>query len=280
MATVMDPSPKRGSASAPIAHSRDLDTWVVADTLRRRPSAIFTDIDGTISPIVPTPSEASVDGACRESLRALVPHLDLLCVLTGRPADEAWRMVRIDEALYVGNHGAERWYRGELLRPPGTERYHARLARAQAMLRLSLANVPGLVFEDKGIGMAVHFRHEPSVGSHVLRVARDIATRRGLDVIERTGHIEVRVPIAGDKGTSLGELVRSYGLRGVVVFGDDPVDVPAFAAAREYTEETGGASVVVTVGDTLASDVDADVRLGSPAETCRLLSAVAGALGS
>ena len=131
---------------------------LIADALRRRPSAIFTDIDGTLSPIVATPSEATVRQECREALRALTPYVDLLCVLSGRPADEAWRMVRIDEALYVGNHGAERWFRGELLRPPGIERFHARLARAHAMLRLSLANVPGLVFEDKGIGFAVHGR--------------------------------------------------------------------------------------------------------------------------
>lgn len=254
------------------------DAGVLAETLRRRPSAVFTDIDGTISQIVPTPAEATVHAACREALRALVPHVDLLCVLTGRPADEAWRMLRIDDALYVGNHGAERWYRGELLRPPGVERYHARLARAQAMLRLSLANVPGLVFEDKGVGFAVHFRRDPSCGPQVLRAARSIAARRGLEVIERTAHVEVRAPVGGDKGTSLSELARSHGLEGLVVLGDDPVDLPAFAAAREHAAERDGAVTIVTVGEGLADKVEADVRLGSPAEMCRLLWSVAEAL--
>ena len=274
MATVVSPPDPR----IVVAPERDLNTWAIADTLRHRPSALFTDIDGTISPIATTPSEATVYGPCREALRALAPHVDLLCVISGRPADEAWRMVRIDEALYVGNHGAERWFRGELLRPPGSERYHARLARAQAMLRLSLANVPGLVFEDKGIGFAVHYRREPSVGPRVLEVAKRIASRRGLEVVERTAHVEIRAPIGSDKGDSLRSLARSYGLRGIVVLGDDPVDLPAFTAAREHAAQAGGVSTIVAVGPNLNEDVDPEVHLASPTEMCALLASVAKAL--
>ena len=274
MATAVSPSEPRIT----VAPARDLNAWAIADTLRHRPSALFTDIDGTISPIATTPSEATVYAPCRDALRALAPHVDLLCVISGRPADEAWRMVRIDDALYVGNHGAERWFRGELLRPPGSERYHARLARAQAMLRLSLANVPGLVFEDKGIGFAVHYRRDPSVGPRVLEAARRIASRRGLEAIERTAHVEIRAPIGSDKGDSLRSLARSYGLRGIVVLGDDPVDLPAFAAAREHAEQTGGLATVVAVGPNVSEDADPDVHLGSPAEMCALLAGVAKAL--
>lgn len=268
------------NATGPVAPRAqpDLNAWVIVDTLRRRPSGLFTDIDGTISPIAATPSEATVYEACREALRALAPCVDLLCVISGRPADEAWRMVRIDEALYIGNHGAERWFHGELLRPPGSERYHARLARAAAMLRLSLANVPGLVFEDKGIGFAVHYRREPSVAPVVLDAARRIAARRGLEAIERTAHVEIRAPIGADKGESLRSLARAYGLEGIVVLGDDPVDLPAFLAAREHAEHTGGASVVVTVGEGADEDIDADVHLSGPSEMCALLGSVAKAL--
>lgn len=282
MATAtIDPTPRRDDGSRPrVPAAGDLDARVIADALRRRPSAIFTDIDGTLSPIMTTPSEALVDPACREALRAIGSHVDLLCVISGRPADEAWRMVRIDEALYVGNHGAERWFRGELLRPPGAERYHARLARAQAMLRLSLANVPGLVFEDKGIGFAVHYRREPSVGPRVLEIAKRIASRRGLEVVPRTAHVEVRAPIGSDKGDSVRTLAWTYGLRGLVVLGDDPVDVPAFAAARVHAAEAGGAAVVVTVGDGVGEEVEPDVRVDSPGAMCALLHSVAGALAS
>ncbi len=282
MATAtIDPSPRRDDGSRPrVRPPGDLNSWAVADTLGRRPSAIFTDIDGTISPIVATPSEAWVDPACREALQAIAPHVDLLCVMSGRPADEAWRMVRIDEALYVGNHGAERWFRGELLRPPGAERYHARLARAQAMLRLSLANVPGLVFEDKGIGFAVHYRREPSVGPRVLEVARRVASRRGLEVIPRTAHVEVRAPIESDKGRSLRTIADAYGLRGLVVLGDDAVDVPAFVAAREHAAAIGGAALVVAVGAGVTEEVEPDVRVDSPGAICALLNSAVEALAS
>ncbi len=275
MTTTVGPATDMTAQRGSIA---DLNSWVIADTLRRRPCGIFTDIDGTISPITTTPSEATVYGACREALRALLPHVDLLCVISGRPADEAWRMVRIDEALYVGNHGAERWYRGELLRPPGSERYHARLARAASMLRLSLANVPGLVFEDKGIGFAVHYRREPSAGPRVLEAARRIAARRGLEVVERTAHVEIRAPIGSDKGDSLRSLAKTYGLRGLVVLGDDPVDLPMFVAGREHAAANKAVATVVSVGQNVPDDTDVDVHLASPSDMCALLASVAEAL--
>jgi trehalose-6-phosphatase len=43
--------------------------------LRKRPSALISDIDGTLSPIVATPEEALVLPECRDGLRSLAPPL-------------------------------------------------------------------------------------------------------------------------------------------------------------------------------------------------------------
>lgn len=261
---------------AVLAAERASSLELAVRALRRRPSAIFADIDGTLSPIVEIPQNAVVLPACRAALRSLAARVDLVCLLSGRPADEAWRMTGVDEAVYVGNHGVETWLRGELLRPPGVERHHARLARASAMLRVSLANVPGLVFEDKGIGFAIHYRRAPSFADHVLGEATRIAGRRGLDVSVRSAHVEVRAPVPGDKGTALASLAERYALRGLLVLGDDPVDVPAFAAARHYADGHDALAVRVTVGEVLEPG---DLALASPADVGDLLSALAESLG-
>lgn len=252
----------------------------VIRAMRQRPSGLFSDIDGTLSPIVPVPQDAVVLPECVEAIRRLAPSIDLVCLLTGRPADEAWRMVRVDEALYMGNHGVETWFRGELMRPPGIERYHARLARSSAMLRVALANVPGLVFEDKGVGFAIHFRREPSVADTVFESARRIARRRGLEVHLRTAHVEVRVPMAGDKGTALSDVAERYGLRGLVVLGDDHVDRVAFEAARAYQAATGAAAVTIAVGKRSVLAEQADLVLEGPRGTAELLGKLATALAS
>lgn len=253
-------------------------TRAVMDALARRPRALFIDIDGTISPIADTPEQATVSPACREGLRRLASVLDLVCILTGRPADDAWRMVGVDDALYVGNHGAETWLRGELLRPPGIERYDARLGRASGALRTMLASAPGIVFEDKGIGFAIHFRRDPSAEAAVVEAATRVGRRHGLHVLRRSAHVEVRAPVEADKGVALGELARRHGLAGLVVIGDDPVDAPAFEAARAYAQASGASVAVVTVGEGVRGT--GDVSLDDPDATCALLSEAAAELGA
>lgn len=241
----------------------------------RHPSALFCDIDGTLSPLAETPQHAAVLPACRAALRALRPRIDLLCLLTGRPADDAWRMVGIDDALYVGNHGAEVWLNGELMRPAGSDRFHGRLGRASSTLRSVLAGVPGLVFEDKGMGFAIHYRRQPSAAETVLRAAERVARERGLEVLVRSAHVEVRAPVKGDKGSALLQLADRRGLQGVVVIGDDPVDAPAFAAARAHAQRTGATVVTVTVGGLRPAG---DIQISDPNVLADVLLAAARSL--
>lgn len=245
------------------------------EAFTRRPSALFCDIDGTLSPLAETPQGAVVLPACRAALRALRPRIDLLCLLTGRPADDAWRMVGIDDALYVGNHGAEVWLDGELMRPAGSDRFHGRLGRASSSLRSVLARVPGLVFEDKGIGVAIHYRRQPSVAAAVVQAAERVARERGLQVLVRSAHVEVRAPVQGDKGSALLQLADRRGLRGIVVIGDDPVDAPAFAAAREHAKRTGATVVTATVGGLRPPG---DIRIPDPNALAELLLTTARSL--
>ncbi|MBA3450384.1 MAG: trehalose-phosphatase, partial [Chloroflexia bacterium] len=56
---------------------------VALTTLRQTPSAIVTDIDGTISTIAPTPAEAMVDPGARAALSLLCERLAAVAVVSG-----------------------------------------------------------------------------------------------------------------------------------------------------------------------------------------------------
>src|SRR5881409_2984582 len=85
--------------------------------LRRDPghSAILSDIDGTLAPIVTDPADATVPEGTRNLLRGLARRYALVACLSGRRAVDARRVVGLDELAYSGNHGFE------LLLPGDTE---------------------------------------------------------------------------------------------------------------------------------------------------------------
>src|ERR687893_2161216 len=78
------------------------------EVLRQTPSAVVTDIDGTISAIAPTPAEAMVDPGAQAALARLVERLAAVAVVSGRAPQDGVAMVGLPGLIYVGNHGLER----------------------------------------------------------------------------------------------------------------------------------------------------------------------------
>src|SRR3954454_9557159 len=92
----------RASASAEISELRPVTTLRdVSALLQLRPVALITDIDGTISSIVPRPEEARVSDAVRASLQALSRSMDLVAVVTGRDRATARSLVGAEGITYV-----------------------------------------------------------------------------------------------------------------------------------------------------------------------------------
>src|SRR5829696_6595636 len=79
------------------------------ESLRRDPSrtAILTDVDGTLAPIVARPQEAAVPAAATRALERVAERYGLVGCISGRRAEEARRLVGLDRLAYAGNHGLE-----------------------------------------------------------------------------------------------------------------------------------------------------------------------------
>jgi len=233
----------------------DVDTVVAAcvRVLEQPPSAVVTDIDGTISGIALTPAEAMVDPGAKAALGLLMERLATVAVVSGRSPQDGAAMVGIPELTYVGNHGLERIVRGTPWTHPVAAAAQPAIAAALEEIETAAraaADVPWLLVENKGVTGTVHYRlaPDPNAAATLLEpLVRAAAERHGLRPTLGRMIFEVRPALAVNKGTAIRELARDLGLKGIVFFGDDVTDVDAFRALRELREAGEAATLRVGV---------------------------------
>jgi trehalose 6-phosphate phosphatase len=221
----------------------------LANLLKREPLGLITDIDGTISPIAPTPEEAVVTDKAREALLALVGRLKLVAAVSGRGAADAYRMVNVPGVVIAGSHGLERHREGRAVlideAAPYLEAVRAALEEAEPFLVRF-----GMTAEPKGITAALHYRNAPNrdtLRDTVYSQLATVAARHDLELLEGRYVLELRPPLEVDKGTAVTALAEEFGLAGLVYMGDDTTDLYAFRAVRTLNEagRVGGAALGV-----------------------------------
>ena len=227
-----------------------------------RATALFCDIDGTISPIVSDPYAAVVPAAFRTALTSLAPRLGLLAFVTGRDVRQAAAMVGVGGATYVGLHGFDQMAPdGTVARDPVAGPY---VARVQTMARRVAgldAERLGLVVENKGPMLDLHYRRAPDPAATLAVLEAEILEpARELGLAIATGHflVELRPPEPVSKGTTVRRLLQAGG-RGeapprVAIFaGDDLTDCTGFAAVHEWADGCDAATAAGAPGGRLVA---------------------------
>ncbi|HEU5253213.1 MAG TPA: trehalose-phosphatase [Solirubrobacterales bacterium] len=220
--------------------------------LRSEPgrSAILTDVDGTLAPIVERAEDAAVPAAAREALAALSERYALVGCISGRRAEEARRLVGLDTLAYAGNHGLELLMPGDEAPQPdplvaGRETEAAEFLAAMAGDRLAV----GLRREDKGPIQALHWRgaaDEAAAESRAHEIANE-AGRAGLEPRWGRKVLELRPAGGGGKDGAVASLLAEDGVDRAVYAGDDRTDLDAFRRLRELQDE-GRLRTAVCVG--------------------------------
>ncbi len=213
-------------------------------------AAILTDVDGTLAPIVERPEQAAVPDAATAALIALSERFGLVGCLSGRPAEEARRLVGVAGIAYAGNHGLE------LLLPGDQEpqldpslRDRERAAAEFIATRGEAASAAGLRVEDKGPIQALHWRGAEDERAAEAR-ARELAAEAGRAGLEpRWGRkvLELRPAGGGGKDAAVGALLATNGITAAVYAGDDRTDLDAFRRLRELRER-GELETAICVG--------------------------------
>ena len=223
------------------------------DVLHNVPSALITDIDGTISAIAPTPFEAVVHAGALRALEALTGHLHTVAVVSGRAPRDGAAMVGLPGLIYIGNHGMERIVQGSPWTHPAAEAARGPLASALADIEAAVRaqdDAPWLLIENKGVTGTVHYRlaPDPDAAAALLEpIAIAAAERHGLRISPGRMIIELRPALSVNKGTAIRDLVNDLGLHGAVFFGDDVTDVDGFLALRDLREAGVAATACVAV---------------------------------
>ena len=233
-----------------------LNIWPSVCARLRRVDRILLlfDYDGTLTPIAARPEDALLPEEARERLTALAAHPRCIAgIVSGRSLAALAVLANIDGLIHAGNHGME-------IQGPGLDFTHPQavsgrevLSRVQADLSGALAHVPGILVEDKGLTLTVHFRATPEplagqVDDVVTETAKPYVESGQLRLTRGKMVVEVRPAIAWDKGKAIEKIYRHSRQSGnpgdgpfPVYFGDDRTDEDGFRAVQEM----GGLAVFV-----------------------------------
>jgi trehalose 6-phosphate phosphatase len=253
--------------------------------LRANPAraAILTDVDGTLAPIVERPEEAAVPARASELLVQLSERYGLVGCVSGRRAEEARRLVGIDDIAYAGNHGLELLLPGDEVPrwDPSLQGREGDAATFLAELGPEALEDAGLRLEDKGPIQALHWRgaeDEKSAEGHAHEISA-AAGRTGLELRWGRKVLELRPPGGGGKDAAVAALLATDEIDAAVYAGDDRTDLDAFRRLREL-REGGELEIAVCVG--IVSDEgppelveESDLRVDGPAGWLALLEALA-----
>jgi trehalose 6-phosphate phosphatase len=234
-----------------------------------RDFCLFLDIDGTLLEFAATPDSARVD----EPLRALLRELERTCrgalaLVSGRTIPDVDDLF---EPLYLpvaGVHGCERrdglgyWHRQASASPAFIE--------CRELLARAVAHLDGVLVEDKGCAVALHYRKAPHLEKELRAIVDAFASRvppshaffDGDQVIE----LKSKEPNKGSAIQSFMEEAPFCGCLPIFV-GDDRTDRDGF----EVVKARGGLAIAV------GNNVESDWHLPDPRAVREWLARLAAA---
>lgn len=212
--------------------------------------AYFLDVDGTLIDIAETPDAVCIDTALLDLITRLYRECGgAMALVSGRAISDLEKLLGSLHLPLAGQHGLER------RDASGHLWTHAAPPAAKCVIKEALAPVlarhPGLLLEDKGLTLALHYRLAPHLASYAHRLMKRLAddADEGLEVQSGKRVAEVK-PSGIDKGTAVTEYLAESPFNGrrPVFIGDDLNDEHGFAEVNKM----GGISIKVGKGASCA----------------------------
>jgi trehalose 6-phosphate phosphatase len=233
--------------------------------------ALFVDVDGTLVDIASRPDAVVVEASLPATLKRLKARLGgALAPVSGRPIRDIDALLDLGGTA-AGLHGAElRGPDGAALAAPIL---HEGLDAARSRAVEAAAAIPGVLVEDKGGAIALHYRAAPDAELDVRRAASEMldAAGDGYELLHGKLVIELK-PADSNKGAALCALmsIAPFAGRTPWMIGDDATDEDAFA---EVNAERGVSIIVGPRRPTIAR-----YALEGPAAAREWLAALANGI--
>ncbi len=202
----------------------------LAAVLRLQPLMAF-DFDGTLAPIVARPDDARISVAVAARLKTLASRLPV-AIITGRAVADVRGRLGFEPQFIVGNHGAE-----EDTAAPTDGALASPLDGFRAALRAhdDGLQAAGVVVEDKGLSMALHYRLSRD-RAQAQQLIADLLTPEpaGLRLFAGKMVVNIVAADAPDKAQAVHALVARLGAAAAFFAGDDVNDEPVFVSAPAH----------------------------------------------
>ncbi|MEZ0001608.1 trehalose-phosphatase [Sinorhizobium fredii] len=239
------------------------DFVVAALSTDRESWALFLDIDGTLLDLAETPDAVAVPPSLPASLDHLSKKLGgALALVTGRGLAYADQFFSPAKFPIAGLHGAER------RDPDGRVHKAAETAdfeRLKAELVAATASWAGVLIEDKGAAVAVHYRLAPDRQLELEHLMERALYRAGPDWAIQHGKMVVEIrPARANKGDAVAAFLAQppFAGRRAIAIGDDVTDEAMFRTVNRL----GGFSIrigpPVPASEALGSIPSAEVLRG------------------
>jgi trehalose 6-phosphate phosphatase len=239
----------RGMQKAVGQHSTPLDAAQSLPALSPY-WAFFLDIDGTLLELAERPDMVRADAGLVSLLGGLQQAANgAVALISGRSVADVDRLFAPLELPVAGQHGVERRdaagqvHRHDFPLEP--------LRDSAARLQAFAAAHPGLILEDKGNSLALHYRQAPQLAEQARAEMARVAAGLG-DAFElQAGKMVFELKPGGrDKGNVIDEFMREAPFRGCtpVFVGDDLTDEYGFGAVNRM----GGHAIKVGAGRSVA----------------------------
>ena len=227
---LQDNRPMEGVAAKAVASPRSL-----IPHLGRM--ALLLDIDGTLLDLAPTPREVWVPPDLAVTLNRLMERTEgALALVSGRSLNDIDLIFAPEQFPIVGGHGAEMRLSGDseavaTHAPPMDQELKRRLA---AVAKLS----PGILLEDKGYSLALHYRLAPHAEKAIYEAVSLIRADLPNAPIEvLPGKCVCEIKHSGfTKASGVRELMTHEPFKGrrPLFIGDDVTDESVFAIMPDY----------------------------------------------
>jgi len=200
-------------------------------------TALLLDIDGTLLELMPTPREVYVPTGLSRTLNGLLEKTSgALALVSGRSLNDIDLIFAPDQFPAVGGHGAEMRIAAD------SDAIATHAPPLDKELKLRLATVaklsPGILLEDKGYSLALHYRLAPHAEKAIYEAVSLIRADLPNAPIEvLPGKFVCEIKHSGfTKATGVRELMTLAPFRGrrPLFIGDDVTDETVFAILPDF----------------------------------------------
>jgi trehalose-phosphatase len=250
-----------GGQAAGVPHLSDRWSEVSRRVRDAKDIRLFVDFDGTLAQHSAHPESVKLSNEMKAVLRRIVkhPHVHVI-IISGRRRATLQRLVRIPNIEFYGLYGSENGNGLDIPRPAALK-----LREIIDTLEENSPQLHGIHVEDKGLSVAIHFRHASPDSSRKARqlIRRIVSAAKSVLRVVETGDAWDVVPnhVQG-KGVAIRHLLGHVRHDFLPIYvGDDISDEPALAELRHG----------ITIRVAPAHRTQARYRLDDSEEVCEFL---------